>query len=161
MPARHTQSSQLIKSLCSFLGSGLLLEGDLLLLEGGQLGELEVHLVGGQVLVGRGHGFEAGEHQVLVEGVHEDGLDAAAFDGHADLAASHVGGGHDVGEDGDVDGLEGAGAGAALAGVVDGCKNKMARFLPRVEMIVRLATMTTGHLNLASSTSMTLSPTFL
>jgi len=110
MHARHTQLYSLLLSL------GL----ELLLLEGGGLAELEVDGVGGELGVGVGEGVETGLHNLTVEGVKEDLLDLAALNGRLELAASDVGGGHDVVKDGGVHGLEGAGAGSLLGSVGDG-----------------------------------------
>jgi hypothetical protein len=110
-PARHTRISLLL------LAGSLLVE--LLLLESSGLGELEDHLVGGELGVNVGKGLEAALHVFTVKGVKVDLLDVAAFDGDAGLATGDGGGGDNVVEDGVVDGLEGAGTGSLLAGVGD------------------------------------------
>jgi hypothetical protein len=119
MSARHTLSKYK-KTGSSFVLLVLLGHLELLALEGGELGEAEGNGVGGELLISIGHSLKTGSHKVLVEGVEEDGLVLLAFTGDADLAAVDVGGSADVSESLGVDGLEGAGTGALLGGVVDG-----------------------------------------
>ena len=100
----------------------LVLSLELLLLEGGGLGELEHDGVGGELLVGTGEGFKAVSHNFLIEGVKEDNLGALTVLGNTDLATGNVRGGNDVVKGLHVDSLKGTGAGSLLGGVGDSCK---------------------------------------
>ena len=112
MSSRHTH-------VCS-LATLLLKHIEFLLLESVRLGELEVDFVGGQMFVGVGKSFKTAIHDISVKGVQEDLLVAGASDGDTHGAASDVGGGDDVIEDGGVHSLKSSAAGAHLALVTGG-----------------------------------------
>ena len=91
----------------------------LLLLEGSGLGELDGDLVSRQLGVSVGHSLNLLLNEHLVQRVKEDLLGDAGGLAHAGAAADDAGGDNDVVEGGGVHGLEGAAAGALLAGVLD------------------------------------------
>ena len=101
------------RRFCSLaLGVELL---ELLLLERSRLGELNAHRVGGELLVGIGHGLNLVLNEHLVEGVEEDLLGVAGDLANTSTASDNGGRNDDIVESGGVHGLEGAGARALLA----------------------------------------------
>lgn len=103
----------------SLLLSGLFEFLQLLLLECGWLGVLEVNFVGGQLLVGVGESLKFAIDGLAIEWVEENLLFTASVLGDFGLSSVDAAGGHNVFEDGSVNSLQGAGTGSHLGCMLD------------------------------------------
>lgn len=91
----------------------------LLLLECGWLGVLEVHFVGGQLLVGVGESLKFTIDGLTIEGVKENFLFTTSVLGNSGLSSVDAAWSYNVFKDSSMHSLQGPGTGSHLSWVLD------------------------------------------